>query len=379
MPLQEQQEEPQLVQRRTTNGYSSPSIISSTPHPFSPSSSFASFSSSTTSTTVTTTTTTTSSTTTTPPISSEETIWYLAYGSNMCPTILTDSRKITPLETKQVCVPDYWLSFDLGGIPFSEPCFASILKKEPERMREREYAEEVHAHCRFGQAFVWDDEAEGGEGGDGAYPMELHGVVYRITLRDWELIVHSEGGWGYDVPIGYDMIHVPCIVYNTNEKVSARVLLARPKSIKPHCQPSQRYKTLLTNGARHNNLHPHYQESLARIVPYTCQTPSALRSKRMFRVFNLPLEWIFGKIIRLNQGREGKEDQIRPPFWMAWVFDKACRFSGWTHDWVFVPVVGVSGRCLDEGEMEVMRKQIEKALDEEKEKKEMDGTNVVEE
>lgn len=99
----------------------------------------------------------------------------------------------------------------------------------------------------------------------------------------------------------------------------------------------------------------------------------------MFRVFNLPLEWIFGKIIRLNQGREGKEDQIRPPFWMAWVFDKACRFSGWTHDWVFVPVVGVSGRCLDEGEMEVMRKQIEKALDEEKEKKEMDGTNVVEE
>lgn len=59
-------------------------------------------------------------------------------------------------------------------------------------MREREYAEEVHAHCRFGQAFVWDDEAEGGKGGEGAYPMELHGVVYRITLRDWELIVHSE-------------------------------------------------------------------------------------------------------------------------------------------------------------------------------------------
>lgn len=59
-------------------------------------------------------------------------------------------------------------------------------------MGEREYAEEVHAHCRFGQAFVWDDEGEGGKGGEEAYPMELHGVVYRITLRDWELIVHSE-------------------------------------------------------------------------------------------------------------------------------------------------------------------------------------------
>ncbi|KAG0281309.1 hypothetical protein BGZ97_009287, partial [Linnemannia gamsii] len=119
----------------------------------------------------------------------EETIWYLAYGSNMDPKVFTESRKITPLETIRVRVPDYWLSFDLGGIPFSEPCFASVLKRDPERMHEKEYAMFVHAHCRFGQAFVWEDEKEGGEG---AYPMELHGVVYRITLRDWELIVHSE-------------------------------------------------------------------------------------------------------------------------------------------------------------------------------------------
>ncbi|KAK3811392.1 MAG: hypothetical protein JOS17DRAFT_496802 [Linnemannia elongata] len=275
MPPQEQQEQPQLVQRRTTNNCSSASSTSSTP------SSFYSSSSSSPSPT-----STTSSTTTMSSISSEETIWYLAYGSNMCPTILTDSRKITPLETKQVRVPDYWLSFDLGGIPFSEPCFASILKKEPEKMGEREYAEE-------------------------AYPMELHGVVYRITLRDWELIVHSEGGWGHDVPIGYDMIHVSCHVYNSNEEISARVLLARPKSIKPYCQPSLRYKTLLTTGARHHNLHPNYQESLARIVPYTCQSPSALHAKRTFRVFNLPLEWIFGRIVGLNKGKEGREDQSR--------------------------------------------------------------------
>ncbi|KAG0286934.1 hypothetical protein BGZ96_009063, partial [Linnemannia gamsii] len=108
----------------------------------------------------------------------------------MDPRVLTESRKITPLETKRVRVPDYWLSFDLGGILFSEPCFASILKCEPERMSEKEYAMFVHAHCRFGQAFVWEDGAK--EGGEGAYPMELHGVVHRITLRDWDLIVHSE-------------------------------------------------------------------------------------------------------------------------------------------------------------------------------------------
>lgn len=71
----------------------------------------------------------------------------------------------------------------------------------------------------------------------------------------------------------------------------------------------------------------------------------------------------------MNKGKEGREDQRQPPFWMAWLFDKAYRFSGWAHDWVFVPVVGVSGRCLEEGEMRVMREEIEKALSEEKERK----------
>jgi hypothetical protein len=108
----------------------------------------------------------------------------------MDPWVLTYCRKVTPLDSKRVRVPDYWLSFDHGGFPFWEPCFASILRREPERMREKEYAKLVHAHCRFGQAFVWEDGVE--EGGEAAYPMELHGVVHQITLRDWELIIHSE-------------------------------------------------------------------------------------------------------------------------------------------------------------------------------------------
>ncbi|KAF9144908.1 hypothetical protein BG015_012063 [Linnemannia schmuckeri] len=362
---QQQQERPQLAQRRTTN--SSSSSISST----------ASSTNSSTTTITTPSSSSTNVTTLNDTPSSEETIWYLAYGSNMDPRILTDSRKIIPLETKRVRVPDYWLSFDLGGIPFSEPCFASILKKEPERMREKEYAMKVHAHCRFGQAFVWKESEE--EGGEGAYPMDLHGVVYRITLRDWELIVHSEGGWGHDVPIGYDMIHVSCEVYNTSppQQISARVLLARPKSIKPNCQPSLRYKNLLTTGARYHNLPPAYQDSLARVVPYTCQGPAAIRAKRLFRVFNLPLEWTFAAIVGLNRGKEGREEQKQPPYWMAWLFDKTYRFASWAHDWVLLPVVGVSGRCLEDGEMRRLREGIEKELVEEEEKRrQANVTNV---
>ncbi|KAK3836869.1 MAG: hypothetical protein J3R72DRAFT_493525 [Linnemannia gamsii] len=289
------------------------------------------------------------------------TIWYLAYGSNLSPQILTESRKIIPLETKRVRVPDYWLSMDLGGIPFSEPCFASILKIERERMGDKEYAVEVHRRCRVGQELAWED-GEDVEGRKGSYPMELHGVVYRITERDWELIVHSEGGWGHDVPIGYDTIHVACQVYDTLEQVTARVLLARPKSLQPNGQPSLRYKSLITSGARYHNLDPLYQAQLARIIPYSCTTPRAQQAKRIFKVFNLPLEWTFAMIIGLNRGKVGKEEQVQPKYWMAWLFDKTFRFSRWMHDWVLVPGLRVSGRCLEERELVVERRRIEEEL-----------------
>ncbi|KAF9122749.1 hypothetical protein BGW39_009531 [Mortierella sp. 14UC] len=317
----------------------------------------------------------TSTPTSTPP---PETIWYLAYGSNMSPKVLTESRKIHPLETKRVRVPGYWLSMDLGGIPFSEPCFASILKMDRSRMRERDYAEEVHRRCRVGQVFVWNDDDEleaDGDREDGgkrreeeSYPPMLHGVVYRITMEDWDLIVHSEGGWGHDVPIGYDTTHIPCMVYDTHEQISARVLLARPKSLHPNGQPSLRYKNLLTAGAQYHNLDPAYQASLARIVPYSCTSPKAQQARKVFRVFNLPLEWTFKMIIRLNIARESKKDgeeeegQRQPPYWMAWLFDKTFRFSRLMHDWVLVPVVGCSGRCLEEGEIVVERRRIEEEL-----------------
>jgi hypothetical protein len=56
-----------------------------------------------------------------------EPIWYLAYGSNMR-TASMSNRKITPLSTKAVEVPTHYVTFDVFGIPYSEPCYASIEK-----------------------------------------------------------------------------------------------------------------------------------------------------------------------------------------------------------------------------------------------------------
>jgi hypothetical protein len=38
------------------------------------------------------------------------------------------NRKITPLSTKAVEVPTHYVTFDVFGIPYSEPCYASIEK-----------------------------------------------------------------------------------------------------------------------------------------------------------------------------------------------------------------------------------------------------------
>ncbi|RYP29372.1 hypothetical protein DL767_006758 [Monosporascus sp. MG133] len=55
----------------------------------------------------------------------DEPLWYLGYGSNMKASSMTD-RKIAPLVTKIVRVPTHYVTFDVFGIPYSEPCYASI-------------------------------------------------------------------------------------------------------------------------------------------------------------------------------------------------------------------------------------------------------------
>lgn len=55
----------------------------------------------------------------------DEPLWYLGYGSNMKASSMTD-RKVAPIATKIVRVPTHYVTFDIFGIPYSEPCYASI-------------------------------------------------------------------------------------------------------------------------------------------------------------------------------------------------------------------------------------------------------------
>ncbi|KAF9097191.1 hypothetical protein BGX29_008189 [Mortierella sp. GBA35] len=289
---------------------------------------------------------------------SPETIWYLAYGSNMEPKVFSGRRKIQPLESLVVTVPDYWLSFDIGGIPFVEPCFASILKMDHSRLHQREYALEVHSRTQHGREFVWDESHP--EHPLRSYPPTLQGVAHKITLRDWQLVIQSEGGWGHDVPTGYNQIQVDCVRHDSKEQLRAFVLEARPVSVKTHCQPSARYKNLLTSGAAYHHLDASYQQYLACIVPYECTGAKSKFARVLFTLSSSPMILMFMLIVLRNKGKP-VEQHSRPPYWAAWCFDKVNRFSALMHDYLVAPVFG-SGRCSSPEQLVIARKRIEEEL-----------------
>ena len=143
-------------------------------------------------------------------------VLYLSYGSNLDPNVLSGRRKIKPLESKPVIVPGYWLSFDIGGFLFVEPCFASILKMDPARMHQRSYAQFVHDRTKYGQEFTWDEDHP-----ERSYPPVLQGVVHRISEYDWQKVIQSEVRKGMETNCYLFFILTYLFLYLSHREVGA--------------------------------------------------------------------------------------------------------------------------------------------------------------
>lgn len=52
--------------------------------------------------------------------------WYFAYGANMLTDVLVRRRGIVPLSSEQARLDGYQLVFNQPGLPYIEPCFATI-------------------------------------------------------------------------------------------------------------------------------------------------------------------------------------------------------------------------------------------------------------
>lgn len=150
-------------------------------------------------------------------VSKPEGIWNFAYGGNMNPRVLSERRKITPLESVAGRLEDYRLAFNTRGFPWIEPAFANV--------------EHDPGAC-------------------------VHGVLHRLTEEQFARLDRYE--WG---GVAYRHLELDVAAYD-GRRVRARVYSARYVSREK--SPSCRYLTLIREGARVSGLDDDYVRMLDR-------------------------------------------------------------------------------------------------------------------
>lgn len=139
-----------------------------------------------------------------------DSVWYFAYGSNMKSSVMA-SRGINPIATKVVKVPGYILTFDVFGLPYSEPAMASIAN------------------------FAVDGNQTTTT--SASMPPTVHGILYLLTIPDLRQLVGSEGGG-----VAYNEIVIDAVSLSPEEpeRITAHTLVAK-YPWRPNAAPSQRY------------------------------------------------------------------------------------------------------------------------------------------
>lgn len=139
----------------------------------------------------------------------DEQVWYFGYGSNMKLSVMK-SRGIAFLDAQAVSVPGYMLTFDVFGLPYSEPSMASVAPHE--------------IRSNVGQSTLKE-------------PPPVHGIAYLLSYPDFRRVVGSEGGG-----VAYREIRVTGVKCHdaTAENLTMTTLTAKyPR--RPNAAPSLRY------------------------------------------------------------------------------------------------------------------------------------------
>jgi hypothetical protein len=284
----------------------------------------------------------------------EKTVLYLAYGSNLCNETFRGVRGIRPLSQVNVLVPTLRLTFDLPGIPYSEPCFANTALRIPDAPPSPQSADYHKDRWQKG----------------------LVGVVYEVTLRDYAHIIATEGAGS-----AYHDILVECYVLPSSSTVpttpdsppfKAHTLFAPIVSTTPHAterttrpdpsyaQASARYLKLITDGAMERELPAEYQTYLHELRPYTITTKRQAVGKALFMAIWIP---IIMAIFALS--RQLQDDKGRAPKWLAAFSALAFKSMWMCYDSVFKGAFGDGERTT--GDEEVVRTARSGSIDAEKE------------
>ena len=259
-----------------------------------------------------------------------ETMLYLGYGSNLAAETFLGKRGIKPISQVNVVAPSLALSFNLPGLPYTEPCFANTRYRpsphDPPEMERPPY----HKN---------------------AWKKGLVGVVYEVTKKDYAHIIATEGGGS-----GYQDVLVDCYELNDDPNVEvplepsgtpfkAHTLYAHsaaPLRVDPdYAQPSARYLKLLTDGAGEHDLPKEYRNFLMNIRTYHTTTTKQQLGGFVFIVVWLPIFAFFFGGSKLFLRKDG----TYPP-WFA-KFATAVFTACWaSYDGMFCKLFGDGERTI---------------------------------
>ncbi|TFB01503.1 Nonribosomal peptide synthetase 10 [Trichoderma ghanense] len=242
----------------------------------------------------------------------DEFVWYLGYGSNMKASAMKD-RKITPLATKIVNVPTHYVTFDVFGIPYSEPCYASI-----------------------------EELPNGGTGklqlvhGDQQMPVpSLCGLAHLLTTIEFHQLLVTEGSG-----VVYDIVKLQAYEIDESHKISSEpfdVYTLKAKwPLRPNGTPSARYVNLFLHGAIENNLPSEY-------IQYLESFPRYLKLEGRDRtygqlVFDAGWRPFLKRLVRLTTWRVDGDGNC--PAFIALIIVWAYRVMWLYHDYVHQYMLG---------------------------------------
>lgn len=321
----------------------------------------------------------------------ENTVFYLAYGSNLSSKTFLGKRGIKPLSQIAVLVPGLRLTFNLPGVPYAEPCFATTQFRNPKSLKEqesdREYdtASDTEEYLSEKAPLVTKIRERRTHASAHCWNKPLIGVVYEVTLTDYAKIIATEGGGG-----SYRDIVVDCHAFPDDYKYTdpvpshpdtpsfkAHTLLSQgaegawrhnagysespfmtpiqdskisPSCFSPHmrpnlnyAQPSARYLDLIVTGAAQHNLPLSYQRYLSDFRPYQITTFRQKLGKLAMMISWGPLILMLLALCKQLGGPDG-----RSPPWLASLLNLAFTAMWKSYDYFFKWVFGDGERTLDD-------------------------------
>lgn len=249
----------------------------------------------------------------------QNTVWYLAYGSNLASSKFIRDRGIKPLAAVTVSIPGYALAMESAGLPYREPSYATI----------RPMSQQI-----------------------GSKRVTALGTAYLVTPEQYISIISSEGGGiaykeaivrvtPIDTKTGITLLDwkTPTI---ENARTLVSVLIRRPEP-----RPSQRYMSLIVDGASESNYPVQYKKYLNDIVTY--QPPSQHRTKvgaYLFLSFWGSVMKLMEKITKASLKWFGDEDGYTP-YPIVLLVRLVVMLMWWHHDYIHAPVWG-RGDGLDQ-------------------------------